>query len=178
MEYSNDRYDWTCGQSILAPGTVVNAEHSIPKATFNSEQPMYTDLHHLITAPAKINNARSNMPFGEFDWNQCVKWCSGQTCTKTKPSGSTDEYDCVRDSPRTFMPRKADRGRIARMVFYFYTMYPDYSMSDVGNIDTFKSWNSQYPPDAREIRRNEMVNQTQGNRNPYIDDPSLVNQAW
>lgn len=32
------------------------------------------------------------------------------------------------------------------------------------------------PPDANERRRNDLIEQFQGNRNPFIDDPSLADK--
>ena len=75
------------------------------------------------------------------------------------------------------MPIKQDRGRIARAIFYFYTMYDQYSIS-VGDIELFKKWNRDYPPLYFEKLRNNRLNVSQGNRNPYIDDPSLVDEAF
>lgn len=178
LEYSSSTYPWSCGGTSIPSVTEVNAEHTIPQSLFDSNLPMVSDFHHLYASPAKINNARSNYPFAQFDYSQCGKWCKGTSCQNSAPSGSYEEWDCVSDDGNSFMPRTADRGRIARAVFYFYTMYPQYSISDVGSVSLFKQWNSQYQPDSREIARNDAINQTQHNRNPYIDDPSLVDQAW
>lgn len=176
LEYSSTRYDWQCGGSNIPSLTIVNAEHTVPQSLFDSKTPMVSDFHHLFASPTKLNSARSNFAFDEFDYSKCSKWCQGEDCQTTKPSGSMDDWDCV--SNNKWMPRAADRGRIARAVFYFYTIYPQYSINDVGTVDIFKKWNSQFPPDDREKTRNDKINQTQHNRNPYVDDPSLVNQAW
>jgi len=178
LEYSSSRYDWTCGGTSIPSSTVVNAEHTIPQSTFDEKTPMVSDVHHLFAAPTKLNSARSNYPFGEWSYDDCKTWCHEQTCQNTKPSGDMTEWSCVRSSTTGFMPRAADRGRVARAIFYFYTMYDEYSISTVGDVSTFKSWNKKYPPDSREIKRNEVANKTQGNRNPYVDDYTLVDQAW
>ena len=39
-----------------------------------------------------------------------------------------------------------------------------------------KQWHRDDPVDQDEIRRNEKIYQIQGNRNPFIDDPELVDQ--
>ena len=177
--YGNNYYDWKCGTESIPSATYVNAEHCIPQSTFGKSRPMVSDLHHLISSPAKVNNARSNYKFGEFDYSECSKWCKDNNCDNNEPSDDQkDEYSCLRDSPKTWMPAKGDRGQVARAVLYFYTIYPDYKINTVGDVDTFKKWNREYPPQAHEIARNNAINRSQGNRNPYIDDPSLGDLAW
>ena len=39
-------------------------------------------------------------------------------------------------------------------------------------------WHSQDPPSERELARNDSVYTIQGNRNPYIDYPDLVEYIW
>ena len=38
----------------------------------------------------------------------------------------------------------------------------------------FLRWNRQFPPTQDKLHRNDLVEQFQGNRNPYVDDPTLV----
>jgi endonuclease I len=76
------------------------------------------------------------------------------------------------------MPRRDDRGIVARAVLYFFTMYDGIDIATVGSVDTFKKWNLAYLPAAWERGRNDRLNKTQGNRNPYIDDPSLANEVF
>ena len=37
-----------------------------------------------------------------------------------------------------------------------------------------KEWHRNDPVDADEIRRNNIIHEVQGNRNPFIDMPNLV----
>jgi len=39
-------------------------------------------------------------------------------------------------------------------------------------------WNRRYPPTESEIRRNKRVEQLQGNRNPFIDNPAWADDIW
>lgn len=174
--YGGNTFDWKCGGSKIPSATYVNAEHTIPQSTFHEKTPMVSDLNHLFSSPAKLNNARSNYKFAQFDYSQAKKFCKDFDCQTTVPS-NPDDYSVLSKS-NTWMPRKDDRGQIARAVLYFYTMYDDYTISTVGDVNTFKEWNRLYPPNSKELSRNEAINKTQGNRNPYIDDPSLADQAW
>ena len=63
--YSNCRYrpDQHGGSSSTVGGGF-NREHSFPKSWFDDDYPMYTDLFHLYPTDIKVNNQRSNYPFG------------------------------------------------------------------------------------------------------------------
>ena len=45
-------------------------------------------------------------------------------------------------------------------------------------LDMLLEWHSQDPPCERELARNDSVYTIQGNRNPYIDYPDLVEYIW
>lgn len=47
--------------------------------------------------------------------------------------------------------------------------------SYMGILDTLLLWNSQDPPDQREVDRNNAVERVQRNRNPFIDDHTYAN---
>ncbi|KAH0785765.1 secreted nuclease [Histomonas meleagridis] len=175
LMYSGTTYPWKCGRTTLPSGSV-NCEHSVPQSFFNKEKPMVSDIHHLYPSASKINNARSNYPFVEVDYSECKKFCRDMDCTTSMPS-NPDEYSCLVNGNK-FMPRLEDRGELARGILYFYTMYDSYDMSRVGDLQTFLKWNREHPPTQREITRNDRINQTQGNRNPYVDDYTLADQAW
>ena len=177
LVYGGNTFDWKCGGTKKPSSTYVNAEHVVPQSFFKSKTPMVSDLNHLFSAPAKLNNVRSNYKFAEFDYSECAQHCKDFECQSGAPSSNPDAYSCLSHS-RTWMPRKEDRGRIARAVLYFFTMYDEYDISLVGSAETFKKWNRQYAPDSIEKARNELVNKTQGNRNPYIDDPSLADEVF
>ena len=98
-------------------------------------------------------------------------------CQTERPSSNIDDYSCL-TVDNEFMPRKADRGQVARGVLYFYTIYDSYDITRVGSVSLFRRWNTQFPPNAQEKTRNDRLNKTQGNRNPYVDDYTLVDQAF
>lgn len=174
--YGGNYYDWTCGGSTKPDSTYVNAEHVVPQSLFDSKTPMVSDLNHLYASPAKLNNVRSNYPYAEVSYDDCAQWCIDFACSTTRPS-NPDDYSCL-SKAKTWMPRKDDRGIVARAVFYFFTMYDGIDIGVVGSVDTFKKWNAAYLPGEWERGRNERMNKTMGNRNPYIDDPSLAEQVF
>lgn len=176
--YGGNEITWKCGGTSVPDSKIVNAEHVVPQSLFNSKTPMVSDLHHLFSSPAKLNNRRSNYKFGEFANSNCKYWCKDNECSTSTPS-NPDEYSCLSNS-NVWKPRNADKGEVARAVLYFFTMYDDQSfdISSVGDVKTFVSWANQYPPTSREKERNTLVNKIQGNSNPYIEDNANVNKAW
>ena len=75
------------------------------------------------------------------------------------------------------------RGDVARTVFYMYATYPDLRLVDdytelsyleMGSLKDLLEWNKLDPVDEYESRRNDRVFSYQGNRNPFIDYPTLA----
>ena len=82
------------------------------------------------------------------------------------------------------------RGDIARMIMYMYVRYTSQCLpnsvgvgsssyatfGDMPNV--FLDWNAQDPVSQYEINRNNILNNIQGNRNPFIDNPFLATKIW
>ncbi|MEO1450698.1 MAG: endonuclease, partial [Bacteroidota bacterium] len=157
----------------------INAEHTVPQSFFNSDEPMRADIHHLFPTHMDINSARGNLPFGEVPDNQTDRWMRLTTEQSSIPGSDIDSYSEVLNNTR-FEPREDHKGDCARAIFYFYTVYPTQGgqISSVGNVQQLYQWHVLDPPSAYEIQRNNGIEQYQGNRNPYIDHPDWVADAW
>jgi len=117
---------------------------------------MESDLHNLFPAIGEVNGDRSNYIFGEI------------------PGESRIYGQCdIEITKRTAEPNEKIRGDIARSYFYMMTLY-NISL-DVKFLRMLKSWNKIDPPDQWEIARNSLIEEVQGNRNPFIDDVNLIN---
>ena len=156
-----------------------NAEHVWPQSCgANTATRAGTDLHILMSADATANGQRSNWPFGVVT--------GGVTWTSPEVTGQTERSRLGVDAQgRTvFEPRNSRKGDVARAIFYFMTRYyADRGELDNGTLDfhnfnveepTLLQWSQQDPPDAYEKARNDAVFRAQGNRNPYVDYPGLV----
>ncbi len=94
-----------------------------------------------------------------------------------------------------FMPPAIHRGDVARTIFYMATRYDGSAASSValkltdcptdpsarymmGRLSTLLEWHRLDPPGAREQYRNGAVCGFQGNRNPFVDFPELVNKIF
>jgi hypothetical protein len=145
---------------------IVNTEHIWPQSFFNSDLPMVSDLHQLEATFETPNSRRANLRFAVVS-NAVYSTKSG---SKLGAEG--------------FEPADAVKGNVARAVMYFVVRYYDRSIRNgmdyqdfwAGRVAMFLKWNRQDPPDAAERRRNDLVESFQGNRNPFIDDPSLADQ--
>lgn len=163
----------------------INAEHTVPQSWFNSSEPMRSDIHHLYPTHGSVNSARSNYPFNEINDASTDTWYglsgSNYTTSGNIPSSGIDSWSERNGS--VFEPREDHKGNLARAIFYFYTMYPTQAgnISDIisnGDINVLYQWHLDDPVDATEITRNNRTEERQGNRNPYIDYPNIVADAW
>jgi endonuclease I len=166
---------WTAGGTGTNP-MPINCEHTIPQSFFGKSEPMRSDIHHLFPTYSNWNSRRSNYPFAEINDSQTTHWMIETSESSSIPSSNIDAYSEY--ASQQFEPPEAHKGNVARAVFYFYTMYPSYDMSRVGDINLFYQWHLQDPVDADEIARNEGIFQYQGNRNPFVTNPEYVARAW
>ena len=70
------------------------------------------------------------------------------------------------------MPPAEHKGNVARALFYFAICY-NLSISETEEF-YLRQWHLFDPVDAEEIERNDQIEELQGNRNPFIDNPELV----
>ncbi|OGR53384.1 MAG: hypothetical protein A2049_02345 [Elusimicrobia bacterium GWA2_62_23] len=142
----------------------INAEHIWPQSYFNSSLPMVADLHHLAPTFPTPNGRRGNLKFARV----------------AKAIYSTSSGSML--GKEGFEPADEAKGNVARALFYFVVRYYDRNIRQGMNYDAFwinnvpmlLEWNRQDPPDADELRRNALVEEFQGNRNPFVDDPELA----
>jgi hypothetical protein len=141
---------------------------------------MYTDLFHLYPTDGWVNNKRSNYPLGVT---------SNPTWTSTNGSklgnSSYPGYSGI-----VFEPVNAYKGDFARTMFYMAVRYygedSGWPGSDMVTGSQMKEWalkmcmewHKNDPVSQKEINRNETVYAAQGNRNPFIDNPSWVELIW
>ncbi len=193
-----DAYEYTAADLIStsnAEGLGYNREHAVPQSTFNSNYPMYSDLHFVIPTDARINQLRNNYPYGIG--NSTVHY----TFTNTSRIANSAIPNYVYTN-RVYEPIDEFKGDIARMLLYFAVRYenklPSFNHSTNTNpaldrsaldgtaerafepayIAMLLQWHNQDPVSPRETDRNNAVYAIQNNRNPFIDNPQWVNAIW
>lgn len=180
----------------------VNREHSIPKSWWGGgKNNMYSDIFHLVPTDGYVNNRRSNYAFGEVDnatyqYNGC-KLGSPKTVTTTRTTIYNATSATCSASP-VFEPGAQYKGDFARgylgMIASYYNSSYSITSGDGSSIfESFKSshfgltqygvvlllkWHREDPVSQKEIDRNNGIQQTQGNRNPFIDYPYLAEYIW
>lgn len=153
LMYSGESRYWeeyTSGSNPYSTQTF-NTEHIFPQSKLVSEEAV-TDLHHLRSCDAIINEDRSNFPY-------------------TSGSGSFALMN------EMWYPGDDWRGDVARMVLYVNIRYQE-EISKVGSLELFLEWNAVDPVSTFEIQRNNVIEAAQGNRNPFIDNPYLATLIW
>ena len=164
------------GGDAGAEGTGYNREHSWPSSWYGGSGTPYTDIFMVVPTDNRVNNMRSNYPYGETD---APDWTSlnGSMRGPCSYPGYTGEI---------FEPIDEYKGDFARAYFYMSTRYfgedagwpgsPSVSGSQLlpWTEALLLEWNEADPVSTKEIDRNEAVYAIQSNRNPFIDRPDFV----
>jgi len=108
---------------------------------------MQADMHNLYPSIGAVNAIRKNYRYADLD----------------KPAGQYGTCE-INQYNNKFRPPETSRGRVARASLYFENAYDVYKLSD-SQRKLFLAWHLQYPPDADECKRNELIKNVQGNSN-------------
>lgn len=148
----------------------------------------YCDLFNLFPSDGTANGRKSNNPIGVV--NGTVQFDNGVIRV-----GKSDSYRS--DSLITgWEPADNWKGDFARTYFYMATCYEHMAGEwqtteglltvEPNSYPTLRPWVSELmlewaaadPVDEIERQRNEAVYKIQGNRNPFVDYPSLADYIW
>ncbi|EGV43660.1 T9SS type A sorting domain-containing protein [Bizionia argentinensis JUB59] len=114
-----------------------------------------SDAHALRVADGPENSSRGNQFYGEYNG----------------PTGTLGSF----------------KGDVARGVFYLAVRYngldivngfPSGYTGQLGDLQTLLEWHRNDPPDDFEMNRNNIIYNWQYNRNPFIDQPDLIEYIW
>lgn len=157
---------FSAGAGVELDDEVVNCEHTWPRDRFDDQpRPFYehqqSDIHHLLPTDSGVNSARGNLRFGSVTDGP-------DTDLTYLPAVSGPDAT----GEMVFMPRRERRGDVARVMFYFATRWG--APMDPAEHEVLRRWAQRDPVDARERRRNDVIAGIQGNRNPFVDCPSLM----
>lgn len=172
-------------QSAVCDGW--NKEHVCCQSWLGSG-PMVSDLFNVYPTDARINNLRSNYPYGVVGsgFNGFSKDPQHHGLGKLGTSTTSGIGTCYEpddnykgDFARTFMYMVAryrnntlNSGQGAKMFTSGPTNFTEYSLSFL------LKWHREDPVSQKEIDRNQAVYGIQHNRNPFIDYPELVEYIW
>jgi hypothetical protein len=149
----------------VGPGKIpdhkkLNTEHAWPKTRFSKDFPrdlQKSDLFHLFPTANGANSYRGDLIFGEeAESRELIPNC---------PLSSRGRSQ--------FTPPDDIKGDLARALFYFSVRYN--VPIDDREERTLRKWHQIDPVDRFELEKNYLVEKYQGNRNPFIDQPDVVN---
>ena len=172
-------------------GCSLNIEHCLPKSwwgwnkddTRDTSWIAYKDLYNLNPSDAQANSNKSNYAPGHVQNGDKYDNGSFRMDSKTK---SLYNYIC-------FEPAAEYRGDFARAYFYVVTAYENLEWSSsysqyVSNASylmlsetitqVLLDWHRADAVSDKERCRLDRISDIQGNRNPYIDYPELVEYIW
>ena len=146
-------------------GATWNREHVWAKSLLgngydvdNGDRGIAADLHNLRAADTGINSSRGNKLFS----------------ASTTLIGAYGD-----DGSGRWYPGDSYIGDVARIIFYMDIRWgSETSISSIGTLATFISWASTDVVDTFEENRNDVIYSYQGNRNPFIDHPELVDLIY
>lgn len=169
-----------------------NKEHSIPQSWFNEASPMKSDLFHVVPTDARVNNFRSNYPYGETSSTSNID-------NDNNSLGHLGSSNFGGYTGKVYEPDDEYKGDFARTYMYMVVRYMDknFTQSNEGKVmfaynsgatikNTFTAysvsllmkWHREDPVSQKEIDRNNAVYGIQHNRNPFIDYPYLAEYIW
>mmetsp|Transcript_23572 Transcript_23572/g.55863 ORF Transcript_23572/g.55863 Transcript_23572/m.55863 type:complete len:392 (+) Transcript_23572:2-1177(+) len=170
-------YSNKTGEDLGGGSFTWNREHVWPcdrGVRCSRGNPDYTDIHNMFPADREVNIARGNRFFDDLP----------DDCTDV--DGCVVLEDTIKYSDEIFQPPGYVRGVVARVIFYMDLRYTHLELTDNPDLDkenlnqmaylsTLLQWHEEYPPEAKEIERNNRAcSEWQGNRNPFIDYPELA----
>ena len=165
-----------------------NREHSVPQSWWGKgTSNQGCDIFHVLPTDGYVNNWRGNDPYGEVS-------SANKTSTNGCKSGPSARAGY---SGTVFEPADQYKGDIARgilgaMVKWqgnwtkaqgsstftgIYTEIGHFGLTQYA-VDLFMKWHREDPISKKEIDRNNGIQETQGNRNPFIDYPYLAEYLW
>jgi len=153
--------DWINIEHIFPMAWVVNALKCEDRRDCRYKSKKFnfieSDLHNLYPSRRDLNLLRASHRFGK------VKG-------ELRLFGS---YDFKIDNKnRIVEPAPASQGEIARAMFHMSTSYGLKIFSRQAEILAY--WNKVDQPSKEEMRRNDLIEQLQGTRNKFIDNPQKI----
>ena len=193
--YNNDK----CG-SYSNVCDCYNREHSIPQSWWGGgTSGIGCDIFHLVPTDGKINGVRSNDEFGEVNGGTDLKGNKSGTAgswSTDKKTIASSAGEVINGSGHVFEPKAQYKGDFARGYMGTIIKWHQSNLTTDNNffsgiydaahyfgftkkaVVLMMKWHREDPVSQKEIDRNNGIQKTQGNRNPFIDYPYLAEYIW
>lgn len=169
--YSKGGSSFYCDSAFDKPSPIITVSHIYPTEFITKEfdcrsersclrsspkfEQIMSDLHNMVPINSIYHFKMKGSVFGILDESD-----DGDGC------GLKKRYNIIE-------PPDQVKGDIARIHFYMHTHY---NLPLNNSFLFLKTWAKEDPPSKEEIEKNNRIKEIQGNDNPYITDPSLVDQ--
>ncbi len=122
---------------------------------------MEADLHNLFPAVGEVNGLRGDLPMGLAE---------ARAPASAKREARVLRFGACKSRVEgmVFQPRAEVRGDLARAYAYMDAAYPEREILDEAHRALFAAWDREDPPDAWERERNRLIEELQGNTNPFV----------
>ncbi len=156
----NKEHVWVCSQM---------KKDGVDPRPSSDDKNHATDLHNLRVACQNSNGQHGNKFYDNTN-------------------GDITFFPNIEDDGSAVHEYKGDhRGDLARILFYMAIRYDFLSLTDdienandtsMGRLSVLLEWHKLDPADEFETQRNNRIYEFQGNRNPFIDYPGLVDVLY
>lgn len=187
--YSDNIYLIRSGQTARSSFSAnkMQREHSVPKSWWKKNgdveyTPAYSDMWNLYPSDGPANQAKLNYPLG-----LCKSTTFNNGVSKVGPA----QTGYGGGSGNVFEPADEYKGDFARSFFYMAMVYDDlpwvvnymYRQNTWPTLQPWAyemllQWSRADKVSQKEIDRNDAVEKSQGNRNPFVDFPELAEYIW
>lgn len=187
--YSDNIYLIRPGQNARSSFSAnkMQREHSVPKSWWKKNgdveyTPAYSDMWNLFPSDGPANQAKLNYPLG-----LCKSTTFNNGVSKVGPA----QTGYGGGSGNVFEPADEYKGDFALSFFYMAMVYDDlpwvvnymYRQNSWPTLQPWAyemllQWSRADKVSQKEIDRNDEVEKSQGNRNPFVDFPELAEYIW
>lgn len=175
---------------VYGDGTgCLNVEHVFPQSMFKTDRRknvMRSDVHNMFLCTRRLNTFRSNFRYATPEQyatggggGKIIDTWGNHVSSATEVFRRSGELMAANGRQRMFVPMDRSRGKVARAIAYFVVRY-DYAhkLGDVIDPRTLVEWDQAHPVDDDEYLKNVVCYMYQGNLNPFIMNPGMVEQAF
>jgi len=121
------------------------------------------DMHNLYPSIEELNYQRQSYRFGEI-------------AGEKRQFGKQCDFE-INKKKRVAEPRKKVRGDLARSMLYMEHKYHSVGLKLFNKqARLMLQWHYEDKPSKEELRRNDVIEKYQGNRNPFIDNPKMAEE--
>lgn len=167
--YPNGGQTFFCQTAFSKPSPVLNVGHIYPGNWISEHLDCRSERTCLRTSPEYeviISDMHNMVPVEAYHYFKIKGSVFGSL------DNTLEASECgVRRRFHLIDPPASVKGDVARIHFY---MHQKYGLPLNSNYAFMKEWHKSDPPSVEEKTKNARIKQAQGNANPFIETPELV----